>query len=61
MSVSLLSRTIRCQFKPSYISLIPRFTIKRAMASSSAPEKFEWLVVMPDQPGKLEKRLEVRP
>ncbi|KAL5324361.1 hypothetical protein ACEPPN_008906 [Leptodophora sp. 'Broadleaf-Isolate-01'] len=24
--------------------------------ASSAPEKFEWLVIMPDQPGKLAKR-----
>ncbi|KAH6722361.1 hypothetical protein BKA61DRAFT_667105 [Leptodontidium sp. MPI-SDFR-AT-0119] len=29
--------------------------------ASSAPEKFEWLVIMPDQPGKLAKRMEVRP
>ncbi|KAE9377721.1 hypothetical protein N431DRAFT_434866 [Stipitochalara longipes BDJ] len=29
--------------------------------ASTASEKFEWLVVMPDQPGKLAKRLEVRP
>ncbi|KAK2625071.1 hypothetical protein QTJ16_005440 [Diplocarpon rosae] len=33
----------------------------RAMTSASAPEKFEWLVIMPDQPGKLAKRMEVRP
>lgn len=30
------------------------------MASSSA-EKFEWLVIMPDQPNKLAKRMEIRP
>lgn len=28
---------------------------------ATAPGKFEWLVILPDQPGKLEKRLEVRP
>ncbi|KAJ5041020.1 uncharacterized protein L3040_005577 [Drepanopeziza brunnea f. sp. 'multigermtubi'] len=32
----------------------------RTMASA-APEKFEWLVIMPDQPGKLAKRMEIRP
>jgi hypothetical protein len=42
---------------------IPRLTrIKtRTMASTTAADKFEWLVILPDQPGKLEKRLEVRP
>ncbi|KAL2073169.1 hypothetical protein VTL71DRAFT_10493 [Oculimacula yallundae] len=30
-------------------------------ASAPAPEKFEWLVIMPDQAGKLAKRMEVRP
>ncbi|KAK6584024.1 hypothetical protein PZA11_003754 [Diplocarpon coronariae] len=38
----------------------PRFPL-RTMASASASEKFEWLVIMPDQPGKLAKRMEVRP
>ncbi|KAF1991103.1 hypothetical protein K402DRAFT_400582 [Aulographum hederae CBS 113979] len=28
---------------------------------SSAPAKFEWLVILPDQPGALERRLKVRP
>jgi hypothetical protein len=30
-------------------------------ASTSAGRKYEWLVVVPDFPGALEKRLEVRP
>ncbi|PWI66173.1 hypothetical protein PCL_05391 [Purpureocillium lilacinum] len=36
----------------------------RTMASSAAaaaPRKFEFLVIVPDKPGTLEKRLEVRP
>ncbi|CAN8105639.1 unnamed protein product [Discula destructiva] len=37
----------------------------RRMASSAAaettPRKYEWLVVVPDKPGMLAKRLEVRP
>ncbi|PQE03730.1 Dimeric alpha-beta barrel protein [Rutstroemia sp. NJR-2017a BBW] len=31
------------------------------MASTSAPEKQEWLVILPDQEGALERRLSVRP
>ncbi|KAM3069441.1 hypothetical protein ACMFMF_008658 [Clarireedia jacksonii] len=31
------------------------------MASASAPEKIEWLVILPDQEGALERRLSVRP
>jgi len=31
------------------------------MASTSAPEKLEWLVILPDQEGALERRLSVRP
>ncbi|KAJ2903245.1 hypothetical protein MKZ38_010197 [Zalerion maritima] len=30
-------------------------------SSASTPKKFEWLVVIPDTPGALAKRLEVRP
>lgn len=33
---------------------------KRAMATATPP-KMEWLVVIPDKPGTLAKRLEVRP
>ncbi len=36
----------------------------RAMASDAAAaavRKYEWLVVIPDKPGTLEKRLEIRP
>ncbi|KAI3396920.1 hypothetical protein diail_11533 [Diaporthe ilicicola] len=29
--------------------------------SSTTPRKYEWLVVVPDKPGALAKRLEVRP
>ncbi|PMD27179.1 hypothetical protein NA56DRAFT_667562 [Hyaloscypha hepaticicola] len=29
--------------------------------ASSAAEKFEWLVILPDQPGALTRRVEVRP
>src|SRR6266536_5991827 len=38
-------------------------TFARTMASSSpaAPEKFEWLVILPDNEGALPKRMEVRP
>ncbi|PSR98961.1 hypothetical protein BD289DRAFT_479756 [Coniella lustricola] len=32
-----------------------------AAASASEPRKFEWLVVVPDKPDTLAKRLEVRP
>ncbi|KAG7289772.1 hypothetical protein NEMBOFW57_006148 [Staphylotrichum longicolle] len=31
------------------------------MATSDAPKKMEWLVVVPDFPGAHQKRLEVRP
>jgi len=31
------------------------------MATTTAPEKFEWIVILPDQPGKLAKRMEIRP
>jgi hypothetical protein len=31
------------------------------MATSDAPKKMEWLVVVPDFPGVQQKRLEVRP
>lgn len=34
-------------------------TSKRTMSSGGRP--FEWLVVVPDVPGALQKRLEVRP
>lgn len=29
--------------------------------SAAAPRKFEWLVIVPDVPGTLAKRMEVRP
>jgi hypothetical protein len=29
--------------------------------ASTAPSKFEWLVILPDHAGVLEKRMEVRP
>ncbi|KFY89787.1 hypothetical protein V500_05486 [Pseudogymnoascus sp. VKM F-4518 (FW-2643)] len=32
----------------------------RAMASAAAPQKCHWLVIVPDQPGKLEARMAVR-
>jgi hypothetical protein len=60
MSLHIFSRTL---LKPSTftpLSSISRLTITRKMATS-APEKFEWLVVMPDQPDALARRLEVRP
>lgn len=38
-----------------------RVSISRTMASTSAPAKFEWLVVLPDKEGALERRLSVRP
>ncbi|KAE8452991.1 hypothetical protein EG329_012178 [Mollisiaceae sp. DMI_Dod_QoI] len=28
---------------------------------ATAPEKFEWMVIIPDIPGRLEKRMEIRP
>ncbi|PBP21733.1 YCII-related domain protein [Diplocarpon rosae] len=60
------SRLLRQTLTPR-LSVIPTSKIPtvrksiRTMASASAPEKFEWLVIMPDQPGKLAKRMEVRP
>ncbi len=36
-------------------------TRRNTMATSDAPKKMEWLVVIPDFPGAHEKRLEVRP
>ena len=33
----------------------------RKMATSAPKEAFEWLVILPDQAGKYEKRMEVRP
>ncbi len=36
-------------------------THRNTMATSDAPKKMEWLVVIPDFPGAHEKRLEVRP
>ncbi len=38
---------------------IPSLIRTRSMASE--PRKFEFLVIAPDAPGMLEKRLEVRP
>jgi hypothetical protein len=38
-----------------------RIPFSRTMASTSAPEKQEWLVILPDQEGALERRLSVRP
>jgi hypothetical protein len=57
--MSLLSRTFQRSFKtiPTRVTGIRI----RTMASAAAADKFEWLVIVPDQPGKLEKRLEVRP
>ncbi len=34
---------------------------RNTMATSDAPKKVEWLVVVPDFPGAQEKRLAVRP
>ncbi|KAK3325791.1 hypothetical protein B0H66DRAFT_599933 [Apodospora peruviana] len=31
------------------------------MSSSDAPRKYEWLVVVPDFPGALDKRIDARP
>lgn len=45
--------------KPLYSVSVPT-PITRTMATS-APRKFEWLVVVPDKPNMLAKRLEVRP
>ncbi|KAK4158560.1 hypothetical protein C8A00DRAFT_39271 [Chaetomidium leptoderma] len=42
---------------PTYPPLAQRNT----MATSEAPKKMEWLVVIPDFPGANQKRLEVRP
>src|SRR5690348_2527094 len=39
----------------------PPFAQRNTMATSEAPKKMEWLVVIPDFPGVHEKRLEVRP
>ncbi|CAG8982391.1 hypothetical protein HYALB_00007513 [Hymenoscyphus albidus] len=36
-------------------------SIRRTMASSTPAGKFEWLVILPDHEGLLEKRMEVRP
>lgn len=36
-------------------------TAARAMASSSTAQKTEWLVILPDQAGALERRMSVRP
>lgn len=36
-------------------------TQRSTMATSDAPKKMEWLVVVPDFPGVHQKRLEVRP
>ncbi|KAH7358055.1 hypothetical protein B0T11DRAFT_340419 [Plectosphaerella cucumerina] len=33
----------------------------RTMSSAASPRTYEWLVVVPDKPGTLAKRLEVRP
>ncbi|KAK1756837.1 hypothetical protein QBC47DRAFT_377782 [Echria macrotheca] len=42
------------------ITASPRTTTRRTMATSTG-RKYEWLVVVPDFPGTLAKRLEVRP
>ncbi|EGY13550.1 Protein YciI like protein [Verticillium longisporum] len=44
--------------QPNFLT-ITRF--QHNMASSAAPRKYEWLVVVPDKPDTLAKRLEVRP
>lgn len=36
-------------------------TVRTMSSSAAAPRKYEWLVVVPDFPGALQKRLEVRP
>ncbi|KAM7218730.1 hypothetical protein V8F06_005884 [Rhypophila decipiens] len=41
-------------------SILRSKVITRTIMSSS-PQKFEWLVIIPDFPGAKEKRLEVRP
>jgi hypothetical protein len=65
MSLSLSSRLLHYtpKLKPqslSYVSNLTRTKI-RTRTMATAPEKFEWIVIMPDQPGKLAKRMEVRP
>jgi hypothetical protein len=35
--------------------------LTRKNYSTMASEKFEWLVIMPDVPGTIDKRIEVRP
>jgi hypothetical protein len=36
-------------------------SVPNSRTMSTAPEKFEWLVILPDQAGKLAKRMEIRP
>ncbi|KUJ12125.1 uncharacterized protein LY89DRAFT_624569 [Mollisia scopiformis] len=57
--MSLLQSSSRIFRHQRSFKFIPRHQFLRTMAS--APEKFEWMVIIPDVPGKLEKRMEVRP
>jgi hypothetical protein len=57
--LALSSRTFQRRFRT--IPTIVTGARIRTMASTAAADKFEWLVILPDQPGKLEKRVEVRP
>ncbi|KUI72610.1 hypothetical protein VM1G_08548 [Cytospora mali] len=49
----------RSVFSSNFYSHSPQTIIR--MSSSSAPRTYEWLVVVPDKPGMMAKRLEVRP
>lgn len=60
MATRLFSRTLLPRISnPAHRPL----ALTRTMASSasSSPRTYEWLVVVPDKPGTLAKRLEVRP
>ncbi|ROV90596.1 hypothetical protein VSDG_07416 [Cytospora chrysosperma] len=58
-SVSAAATRTRIQ-QDSFTSISTNTNTVR-MSSSSAPRTYEWLVVVPDKPGTMEKRLEVRP
>jgi hypothetical protein len=65
MSLPLTYRLLHYtpKLKPQSLSALSLLTKTRVrtMATTTSPEKFEWIVIMPDQPGKLAKRMEVRP
>ncbi|CZR59658.1 uncharacterized protein PAC_09552 [Phialocephala subalpina] len=52
------SRILRSQFSLSTLNSYRRLA---ARTMATAPEKFEWLCVIPDYPGILAKRMEIRP